>query len=365
MLRFNREKLILGLVFFISLAVQLWLWLGRFPYTDNNIWVPGAQDFANGILPGYFTTIPPHPGTTILLPAAALILFGVSAYNAMQIAISVLMTCGIVCMVYLCRVLRPKSPWWLGVCALFIPNPLYLEMSVPSALAAVLSCIYILLVLYIREKGSSRELFAFLGVCAGVLLATRTDVGVSIMLFSLPFLWPLAGKKLIETAVFALLYFGALNPFIWENPIKYAWEFVGQVGANTMTPFGFEYPLSITIFAGISFVLGFTSAYSRVNFSSLPKDYLKWILATTVLVCGLLLLSKYHPSRYFFPYIAIGEMFLPLFLLDLLDRFGSWRIFQPAYRSAYALMALFLVSRIWTIYSLWLHVVGPLFHFDV
>jgi hypothetical protein len=362
---FSREKFVLSAIFLVSLAMQLWLWLGHFPYTDNNIWVPGAQDFADGVLPGYSTTIPQHPGTAILLPVAALIRLGIPAYDAMQITMAFLMSICVVIMAYLCRVLRPQSLWWLGVCALFIPNPIYMEMSAVSALAAVLACIYILLMLYIREKGASRESLALLGVCGGVLLATRADVGVSIMLFSLPFLWPLARIGLIRTGVIALLYFGALNPFIWAAPTTYIVSFVRQVGENAVTSNVFDYPLSIITGAVVAFALGFIGTYIRPNFLSLPKDYLKWFLATSVLLCGLLLISQYHPTRYFFPLIAMWEMFLPLFLLELLGYFAAWKIFRPLRRSEYALILLLLFFRVWTIYMMWLHIFGPLFHIVV
>jgi len=363
--RFSRESFVLWGVFLISLSMQLWLWLGKFPYTDNNIWVPGAQDFANGVLPGYYTTIPPHPGTAILLPAAAIIHLGVTAYDAVQIAMAFLMSVCIVCITYLSRILRPQSLWWLGVCALLILNPIYLEMSAVSALAALLACIYILLILHIREKGASDESLALLGVCAGILLATRTDTGASLMLFSLPFLWPLAGTRLVRTCTMALLYFGALNPFIWADPIMYVLSFLKQISANALTSYVFDYSLWIITGAVIAFILGLIGTYFKPRLFSIPTDYMKWFLATSTIICGLLLVSEYHPTRYFFPFITMWEMFLPLFLLELLSYFGSWKILQPLRRSEYALVLLLLFSRVWVVYAMWLHKFGPLFHIVV
>jgi len=348
-----REKVILGAVFLVSFVVQLWLWFGPFPYTDVDLWTKAAQQFANGTWPGFSSPIPPHPGTTILLPASGLVLLGVPAFVALQCTIAFLMSLAVVSIVYLCRILRPKSLWWLGVAVLLIPNPLYLEMTVPTALAALISCTYILLILYMYEKGITRETLFYTGICAGILLATRLDTGVSVLLISIPFLWKLANKQLFLLLGTTTLFFGALNPYIWEGPFMYAQSFLRQLGVNTTTDSGFGYSHNATILAFISFALAFSVVYFRQQYSSLSREYLFWLVAGSTALCAVIMFSKYHPIRYFFQLMTLWEVFLPLFVLDGINNLSRRLSEASQYCARYIFILCILGERLVSIYFLW------------
>jgi len=319
---FFREHLVIVAVFLTSFAVQLLLWFGPLPYKmDVDFWSDAAKHFAAAAPLTYFPHIAPHPGTTILVPSAGLILLGIPNESALQYTIAFLMSLCVAVIAYICRVLRPKNLWWLGVCALFILNPLYLQMSVVSDLAALLVCIYLLLLLYAREKGFSREILFWLGMCGGVLLATRHDAGGIVMFSSAVYLWPLIGRRVLNIFAIALLFFGALNPFLWENPQLYVSFFIRELQMDSATPGGFGLSVLVTGFALVAFSLGLISTFFLRTLSPLPRDFLKWLLVVSALWCGLLLLSKGHTMRYFFPLISIWEMFLPLFIFSILERY--------------------------------------------
>jgi hypothetical protein len=360
--KFSLEWIILSVVFFVSFAIQHWLWFAPLPYIDSHLWVQASEQFAAGTWPGFSGPIPPHPGTSIVLPTAGLILLGVGGFNAMQYMMAFLISSCIAAIVYLCRKLRPDSLWWLGVCAFLIPNPLYPGMSAPSALAALLACIYILIVLYLREKEVSRDALFWLGVCSGVFLATRVDTALSIMLFSLPYLWPLAGKRLFTVCWSAALFFGALNPFIWQDPILYVFSIVHQVNSNVATQVNFDYTLMAVVLPAIAFAFGLAAVYSKFRFTTVPNDFLKWLLAASALLCCVILSLKHHPIRYFFPIMMLWQMLLPLFLLELLSYFKSWKVLQPLRRSEYALVLLFVIPQIIAIYSLWIYANDAIFY---
>ena len=351
--RFSRPQLVFAGVLCVSLVLQIWIWFSPLPYTDADLWSSAARDFAALNFPGFNSPIPPHPGTSILLPASVLIVAGIPFAQALPLTMAVLLSLCIACIARLSYELRPKSLWWVGASALLIPNPLYLEMTVPSALAALLTCIYVLLLLKWREDNSSGRDSFWLGMTGGILLATRVDFGAAFLLASLPFLYPLVGNKIFRIGGFALLFFGALNPYFWVDPVLYVLTFFRQVGFNVVTEVGFSYARSSISLAVAAYVLALFAVYLKPRLSSLPRDFSFWLIATTAVLTGIMLLSKYHPIRYFFPLMCVWEILLPLFIFDYLERLNVLALARRV-RVEYLFIVLCVAERFSLISLLWI-----------
>ena len=353
MLIFSRENYLLFSVLLVSFVIQMCLWFGSVPYPDNEYWAGAANQIAHGVLPSFSSFVPAHPATTILLPAAALILLGVPTPYAIPITMVVLISLSITLSVYLLRTLRPQSLWWLGAAALLIPNPEYLKMTIPTALAALLSGVYILLILRIREKSTSREIFLWLGICAGILLATRIDVGVEMLLVSIPYLWWHVRQNTFYILASSALCFILLNPFVWAGLTEYVASFVDQIRVHVVEQGGFGYPIFSIALPIATLFIGILFACIRPKLSSLPRDFLLWLIVSSVAVCAVIFLSPFHPVRYFFPIITIAEIFLPLLLFDAFARADVPQI-AGRIRIEYVFITLFVAQRGISMYILWL-----------
>jgi hypothetical protein len=305
-----------GAVFAIVLFIEANIWLSGFAFADITLWAPGVDMIKSGALPDLWSVLPVHPGATFLFGSALVAQTGVSAFLAMKIFMALAMAVGVTLISYLCYSLRPASYWWLLAATAIAPYVVMLDMTPPSALAAILSAIYALLLLKIRESPESDNLLALLGICAGALAATRFDAGGLLLLVSLPYIWTLVRERCIVILCFAGLYFGALNPFFWINPIEHLASAIGQALTNQHSPVGYQYHKHALILASISALLAFAFAYLKPKATSVPRDFLLWLLGASALMCGAIMLSSYHPVRYFFPTIILWEVFLPLFMLE-------------------------------------------------
>jgi hypothetical protein len=235
-----------------------------------------------------------------------------------------------------CYTLRPQSLWWLMPPLVLGLNKLFLDMTPPSTLAALLSTLFVLLILNAREKQWPSATLALAGACAGILLATRLDTGVMFMLVTLPYVCVLAGRRALIMPAFAAAYFAAFDPFFWVNPLEHAASVLTQAYANHLVEVGFLGSRHSLILPLIGVCMAIAYVYLRPYYSTVPKDYLLWLLGASCLIVGALLISPYHPVRYFFPLMTVWEVFVPLLVLELVQR-------APAYLRRSPLSPEFLV----------------------
>src|SRR5882724_3384408 len=116
----QRKKLplvLFVLIFSVILTVQVYTWKTR-GGIDVDLWAKGAAQLADGTLPPFWGPIPSHPGTTIIIPAAFLMLFGVPSILALELTSAILTSLCIAIILYLCYLLRPRSLWWIGAAML-------------------------------------------------------------------------------------------------------------------------------------------------------------------------------------------------------------------------------------------------------
>lgn len=321
-------------------------------YGDQLLWTKASQDIANGIF-DLKDPVPPHPGTTILIPAAGLIMLGVPMDPATQYTMIVLISLSIATIAVLCIYLRPHSAWWLGAVALLAPDARFADMTPPSALAALLMCLYVLLLIRFRERVSDLCLLS-LGIVCGLLVATRIDLGAYIAVASLFFLRRHSLRSVIFVGGVSAFVFVALDPYLWVAPLAHVAGFIRQVHSNLSFDMPFDYGYSTAYFSMCVLAFALTLAILRPRLQSIPREFTLWLVAVTVALCGLLYFSEYRVMRYYYPFILTWEVLSALYLFDFLERSGlqqkwsGWLNLQCAFIAACFIAHIALLdSAIW------------------
>lgn len=285
-------------------------------YVDEMHWPPDAHLVANGavLTPEDITYI--HPGTTIVYPAAGLIVLGLDPGQATRTVMALFVALGIAGISTVVFLLKPESVWWLAASLLLAGDIRLIHATPPSALAALLSVFIIFLCIYWRTKGSRSVsyIFAF-GILFGVLLATRIDVGL-FMLGTAFILFFLTDRRMIFMLPVTAVTFFISDPHLWYAPIHHLQSMAMQVSANTALYDGLWFPEIISSFpfafiaVGMSLVLFF-----RKQDLGIPHDVYLWLMGATAILTFMLSLSAYHPPRYFLPVYLIWDILFLRWLL--------------------------------------------------
>lgn len=329
-------------VFLVAFSTQCTLWLLPLPTVDTHMWQEAALQTAAGTLPPITGTIAPHPGTTILIPGAfsQLMAPGIISFKvAMAFLISLIITSIIV----IVRQLAPRSLWWLGVAVLFIPHALYQDMTPPSALAAALTALFVLLVLRAEKKSFDATWLSIVGICGGLLLSTRIDMGVVLVATSVLYITLIAGVRSMYLIGLAAISFFISDPYLWTDPLGQIYAFYSQVHANVDTAHGVSDAYGSSTLAIISYILGCAYLVRRRTAEPLSKGFLLWLWATATIFTIGIMLQEYHPLRYFFPFIMALEMLVPFFIISLTEQTYSS---AHAQRIQYGVFLLFFLVRL-------------------
>lgn len=329
-------------IFAVTLVIQAALWLSPLPYVDDLMWQEASQSVASGLLPEIHGPIAPHPGTTITVPAALSQIISPGNVAAFNVAMAVLMSLTITAIITIAHTMRPQSVWWLGIAALFVPHGLYLDMTPPSALAAVLTALFVLLVLRARMYALDKNSLALVGACGGVLLATRIDTGIVMLAASTLYFFPAARARIVYLLGFALLFFVAFDPYMWLDPFGQLAAFFFQVHSNVTTENGVSDAYGGATLAYVSFILAGIFVARKKNALEIPKSFLMWLMILSATFSIAIMLQQYHPLRYFFPFIMCFEMLLPLFVFSFIEEAFP----RNARLWEYACIGLFVVLRL-------------------
>ena len=321
--------LIFAGVLVAGLAVQITLWL-VFPVADENWWAIDAAKMATGTALTASDITYVHPGTTILYPMAALIHEGLDPKIAVRLIMAAFAAvCAAVAAAVAYR-LRPQNLWWLAAALILVSDLRLLHGTPPSTAAALLTVVFVLLLLYagkIRHTGAYGPM-VYLGICSGLLLATRFDTGVFVLITASPFLVYMLRYRVLLLLSTTALVFAASNPHLWADPLAYLASVPQQmfankalVGTRILVPFLLTFPFAIfSIF--LSLVVVYEQfMHPKDNDVRIPRDIYLWFLGATVLFTVLLAPLSFHPIRYFMPFYLAWDILLPLWLLALARRY--------------------------------------------
>ncbi len=322
----NKTRVFL-FVFCASLLIQVFLWL-NFEFIDEELWIPLAEKVAAGeTIPRDYITYG-YPGTSFLLPASLLMKSGIDTALALRLSLAILISIAVTFIGIAAHMLRPQSLWWVGSVGLIIFSRLYESATLPSSLVSVLTVLLAFLILLILERKDAAGIrhFLILGIAGGVALSTRFDITAIFLGSGLLFLWFCFGKKILITAGTSAVIFSLIN-LPMGTPLNYmigAYEKLNDLYFhNLITTEPFTRILAMSPLAMLSVFLGTTLLIFWPRFFPVPKNFFIWLSATTLVITGILMLSRYHPAWYFYPLFFVWESLLPLFFLSYSEKTES------------------------------------------
>lgn len=305
-------------VFFLTAVFQTWVWFTR-DYTDMSLWVPAAEIVGQGSLPGADNPVYGYPATTFMIPAGYLVRLGVSPETAVSMTMAALIAFLAATLALVSFRLFPTSPWWMTVASLSGFNLIYTNATPPSALVTLLIPLLCLLTLLAYRQPERWTPYVLLGVFGGFSLATRWDItAVTLAGLLVMVVFRSPGKAVVSGAL-ALISFVGLDPYFYTGPLEHVSTTLLKMEHHYRKPMWNGIAMSLMKSTALGFIGFFFAAVLLVlRKSPLERLYTAWILGLTLLVTGFLLSSAYHPDWYFYPFLMVWELFLPLFLLALL-----------------------------------------------
>ncbi len=343
-------------MFCVSFVTFLFLGFHK-DYLDSPYWAKATDQFAHSETIDKTQPAFGYPGSTLIVPASVLIIYGMSPINALRLIIVFELSIITTLITILTYKLRPQQLWWLASAGLFITSPLYYTATPPSVILGPLIVLILLLTLYIYEyrDTASTKKYVALGIVSGLALATRFDV--PILVFSSIFLFIFFAmrntKKSLIFGISAFITSLVCIPFLWYEPFTY----LLQVYAKTA--FHIHYPVSSTlrtlaivpsiVTATLSFSLGFWLLNKKASAFIIPTNPLLWFMAVSGFIVGILFLTPHHPVWFFFPLVLAWEITLPLFVFHLLEKSDTplrlKKILGDKNRIAVDFVAVFIVSH--------------------
>jgi len=224
----------------------------------------------------------------------------------------------------ICYLLSKNNLWWPIVLVILSANDLYLSSTPPSTIASLLISFLSLYSLYIYEKNKLKTgSLIFWGIIAGLIVATRVDIGL-VMIFSfLVFLKPkISWRQTFLIFGITNISFVLFDPFMWYMPFQHLKDLIFKI------VFHYEYfdtikmslsqvlNISALLLVSVFFAVVFLFLKEKIK-SPLPTRFIYILLAVTVALYIVFLTAQCQNSRYFLPLINIWQMLLPLFLFSL------------------------------------------------
>jgi len=228
----------------------------------------------------------------------------------------------------LAYLLKKNKYWWFAILSTLSLSVLYDVATPPTTIATPLVVFLCLLTLYYYEnkekiKIPQVSLWAFF---AGLLIATRVDIGIFCVLAFLFLLKSVISWRKISFIIFgACISFVIFDPYMWYMPIKHIKDLIFKITFHyaeiTTQHMSLWAILSISIFAFISigFLLMILFSKGKIK-SPIPLNFSFMLLVMTVVLYIIFLTARIQAPRYFQPIISIWEVFLPLFIFPFLPK---------------------------------------------
>ncbi len=332
----------------LSMALQGLYW-NHFDVLDGQSWVQEAEALMTLSDTMFNTFIYGYPGTPPLMLAIGVHwLFGVPLTEAFFGSLALIIALATATAAFLCALLRPNLPWWLGTTVSLSTTMLYRNATPPSAVVIPFIVIIVLLTLYIYEKKpiTQRWPFILLGITIGVSAAARLDITLAVTGIEAVFLAPLIGWSAFTfVTLVAFLVFYLTNPFMWLFPAHHIRAFILKViyhyhsRANVIPPF--LNVVEASPFSWLGLFYGVLLAFWRRTEEIIPRMFILNILFVTAALVTLLYSSMYRPLWYFSPLLMVWEVIFLLLLLEFTTRATYTLGFPPK-----SIFALYVSARL-------------------
>ena len=316
---------------------------------DQSVWENQIQYFMNHDPRGIdFYGAYGHPGTTLVgLGSLFHILFGASYHNALRASMSLLIAVSTAACTVICYLLYQRSLWWITTAFILTSTRLYTTATPPTATVMPFIALIVIAAWWLGEQQAlaSRWFYFTWGVIVGLSAATRLDATLMVSAPMFILAWYRSGHRVV-LPVFAgtAISFFIADPYLWFMPVQHVTDLANKFtlhhGPN-MRPMAihlyeaFHVPLAV-----ISIIWSLVIVAFRGRTRIIPPQIIVVFLGTSLIAAFIVFSSTFQAIRYFFPFIIVWEIFLPLFALEtfapsgnftpagslLKDNVGSWII---------------------------------------
>lgn len=316
-------------VFIFSILFQSLVWTHLDSrLVDKSIWTDAIQYISTGNNIGPDSLLYGYPAFTILSTGkfiTKLRFDNITGFYFIIIFFLSTITAGICLITY---ILEPEKPWWLTSLGLISLSPYLANATPPSIIVSVLIPLIILLglLIYTSKEKSDAWTLVLLGILGGLSLSTRIDITVAVCGLLSILLIRRIGKNMVIPIFTSGLIFSLFSFSLHNSPLGY---FTGAFTKSHLAYsgyFGKSYdsfiysPLfSFSIVAITSIIIGSVIFLSPKFKKPTPRNFFLWLIAASFIICTGLFVSSYHPVWYFFPLITTWELFLPLFIFNIIE----------------------------------------------
>ncbi len=311
---------IFTIVFVIAGLLQWHIWDGRWS-VDDSLWKEAAESHATFSPIGPEHGIYGYPAMTILVPAGALIREGVPPMEALSLVMRFSIAVAIALTAVAAYAARLRTLWWAFVAFMLAVFPFYIAATAPVALSIPLVCLFLILTLTAYERPHARN-YLLLGLCGGILLATRFEIAAILLGSAILLLRFSSGRSLafFIPVIASFITFTALDPVFLANPWMHLTGIAGKIFEHAEGQIRNDGAfLDIFLrapYAGLAaFALGVALLALR-KLRTLPARFILWYALASTIMLTALSFSVYHPVWILFPIIVPWTMFLPFFAYD-------------------------------------------------
>jgi hypothetical protein len=294
---------------------------------DQSMWANQALYFQNGDERQYdFLQAYGHPGGPVI--EGTIILqknFNINYEDSVYYLLILFNSFIIAFIVYLIFLWR-KSLYFVMTTFLILGfHRFYPDLTPTSYIASlifVLQAFYSLYLYENREKLKFKDILGF-SFLAGLIMATRIDIGFIGTLFFGIYLLPKITMRDFIYAIFLILgSFVLFNPYMWYMPFQHisdlAYKFIYHYQFFTDTKISLLDIFSLSIFILLSLLAFLFLYFNNKKLISINLRFFYVVIILSFFLYLIFLSSKINTIRYMAPIIILWEILFPFLVLDLL-----------------------------------------------
>ena len=322
------EKKIFWGTLLIGFVLQTLLRVTGIFHLDHLMWSSQIQYYLSHDIREFdFYTAYGHPGGTVIELGVLFSLIPGCSYNiALAIGISLLIATATAGCTVLCFVLHRNTYWWFAAACTLLINRMYLNATPPTAGVMPLIVFIILFAWWLWETDVKhlRRLHFLLGAVMGIAAATRLDCSLLVNTSVFIMLCYRYGRKVaLPTISGAVIGFIGADPFMWFMPVQHIQDLIHKF---TMHYAHFRREKDDPVFfadalwlSAMSVIFWLILLRQRLKVRVIPLPVMMTTSGISVIAIAVIFLSKFGTARYLFPLIIVWEVYLPLFIIKLLD----------------------------------------------
>lgn len=301
---------------------------------DRSMWANQALYFENNDQKQYdFLQAYGHPGGIVIEGTIITKYFLPLKYNALllkyidSLSLFILLINSII-ITFICFLVYFLTKNLFFVLSTFLVlgfHRFYSDLTPTSYIASLIFILQAFYSLYLyenREKLKLKDIFGF-SVLAGLIMATRIDIGFIGTLFFGIYLLPKISMRDFIYAIFLILgSFVLFDPYMWYMPFQHisdlAYKFIYHYQFFADTKLSLLDIFSLSIFVLLSLLAFLFLYFKNKKLISINLRFFYIVIILSFLLYLIFLSSKINTVRYMAPIIILWEILFPFLVLDLL-----------------------------------------------